>query len=654
MYLTYRAYRWARNKYQERQQEDRDAPPAPQTMSMEIPLQQRSEPGTGYVATTPETSTSFEAPSTTPIDKNHRPTTTTRDSKSKPKKPELTPEEKAERHRRQVYRWKVVIGLFAPFLLQSLDTTIVASALPFIAEDFNQLSQLNWIVSVFNLTSAAFLPFWAQIADTYGRHATLHTTVLLMAVGSAICTAAPTSSFAALLLGRAVQGVGAAGVNICVRTILADRVSLAEYAVNWALFALINAVGFSVGPVVGGYLTQASWRWCFAINLPVAVLAVVLVVVVLRKELVGPQPVPGLEGDGRGPGGRGGRRRARFVARLWTVDYVGQLLFLFGLGLLILAFTWAGGTYSWGSAAVLAPLVIGAVLSVAWVFYEYSMSPPHRMSRVFPLQRAMVPWELIAKRDISLLFFVNFGIGAAMFAIMYFMDLYFALVEGQSASQAGTALLYYLPGLGAGVYMAMFSVNVWPRQTFYPLLLGGITSAVGITVLAWAIKTRNTNLVYGMMALTGHGVGIRLSPASMHGLAYFPGSTAALTCLFSFAMPFGGMIALTLMSTVFNNKSGAAGMNAKSGIMWAFVAVIPIMWLCVLLTTFLGNVWVNKEGDHEVVNGAYLWSFVTRKRLVREKRTRDGAGSGGVITRTDTETAVTGDFQKANRPAETV
>lgn len=202
--------------------------------------------------------------------------------------------------------------------------------------------------------------------------------------------------------------------------------------------------------------------------------------------------------------------------------------------------------------------------------------------------------------------------------------------------------------------MAMFSVNVWPRQTLHPLLLGGITSAVGITVLPWAISAQNTSVVYGMMALTGHGVGIRLSPASMHGLAYFPGSTSAITCLFSFALPFGGMIALTMMSTVFNNKSGTAGSNDKDGIKWAFVALIPFMWLCVLLTTFLGNVWVNKEGDHDVVNGAYLWSLVTGKTLVREKRTRGGAGWGDVVARTDTQTAVAGESQKARRATEAV
>ncbi|KAK2614624.1 hypothetical protein N8I77_001433 [Diaporthe amygdali] len=637
------AYRWASKKYQERQQVHDDEPlQSPPTNTIELPRQSRSEAAVRNSATR-ETSMSFDSPSNPAT--NSSPAVT-KDAKAggKTEKPEASPEEKAEQRRRRVYRWKIVVGLVAPFTLQSLDTTIIASALSFIASDFNQLSQLNWIISVFNLTSAAFLPFWAQIADIFGRHATIHATIVLMMIGSAICTGAPTNAFGVLLLGRAIQGVGAAGVNISVRVILADKVSLADYALNWTVFALFSGVGFSIGPVIGGYLTQANWRWCFAINLPVGVLAIVLVVVVLRHELLGPQPIPELEGEGKRPMGR----RARFGARLLTIDYIGQLLFLFGLGLLILAFTWAGDTYGWGSAAVLAPLVVGSVLSVAWVLYEYSMAPPHLMSRVFRSQRAMMPWELLAKRDISLLFFVNFDLGVSMFAVMYFMDLYFALVEGHSASKAGLALLYFLPGLGAGAYTAMFSINVWPRQTLHPLLLGAIASSVGITVLAWAISAETTNTIYGMMALTGFGVGVRLSPASMHGLAYFPASTAAITSLFSFAVPFGGMIALTLMSTVFNNKSD---MDPKSGISWAFVALIPIVWLCALLTTFLGNVWVNKEGDHEVVNGAYFWSVFTRKSLKKERRTRDGAGWGGVLARTETQTVVTGEDR---RNAETV
>ena len=388
----------------------------------------------------------------------------------KPGKKTLTPEEAAEKRKRNIYRWKIILGLFSPFCLQALDTTIVASALPFIAKDFSmspflnhtvrtnpvtiqtnnfpdQLKQLNWIISAFNLTSAAFLFIWAQLTDLFGRHVVLQTAILIMMIGSAICTGAPTSSFPVLLLGRALQGVGAAGVNISIRTILADRVSLSEYALNWTIFALVSGVGFSIGPVIGGYLTQDSWRWCFAINLPIAVVAMVVVVVFLRNDLQGPVPILEMEGVNVST------RFGRFMARISTIDYGGQMLFLWGFGLLILALTWAGGTYSWDSASVLAPIIVGGVLSVGWIVYERFMVPGSVMAKVFPRQKAMVSWELLRQRDIGLLFLINTSVGVAMFAVMYFMDLYFALVEGTSSGHAGLSLLYFLPGLGGTHYL---------------------------------------------------------------------------------------------------------------------------------------------------------------------------------------------------------
>ena len=185
--------------------------------------------------------------------------------------------------------------------------------------------------------------------------------------------------------------------------------------------------------------------------------------------------------------------------------------------------------------------------------------------------------------------------------------------------------------------MSMFFTNVWPRQTLPSILLGSVTAAVGITVLAWAIYAENVNLIYGMMALTGHGVGMRFNPGALHGLAYFPTMTAQITCLVTFAQPFGGTIALTIMSTVFNNRSGPTPADRKTGIMWAYISMIPIMWFSVLVSTFLGNVWILNESEsegvgrgHEVVHGAWLWSFLTGKKLQRVRITREeGAGQGG-------------------------
>lgn len=149
------------------------------------------------------------------------------------------------------------------------------------------------------------------------------------------------------------------------------------------------------------------------------------------------------------------------------------------------------------------------------------------------------------------------------------------------------------------------------------MLLGSITSAVGVTVLPWACRAENTGLIYGMMALAGFGVGLNTNPGSLHGLAYFPDMTAPITCLVCFATPFGGTVGLTIMLTVFNNKSGLGHQDPKNGIVWAFVSIIPIMWAGVLVATFLGNVWVGKDGRHDVVHGAWLWSRLRGNSLER-------------------------------------
>lgn len=134
------AYRWARKKQQQRQQaragDDGPSQPPP-TNTIELPIQPHSEP-TARDATTRETSQSLDSPSNADANKGSPAATQGAKAGTKTEKPEPTPEEKAEQRRRRSYRWKIVIGLFAPFTLQSLDTTIIASALPFIASDFSK------------------------------------------------------------------------------------------------------------------------------------------------------------------------------------------------------------------------------------------------------------------------------------------------------------------------------------------------------------------------------------------------------------------------------------------------------------------------------------------------------------------------------------
>lgn len=201
-----------------------------------------------------------------------------------PQAAENVESDKAEKAAKRKYRWKVIAGLFFPMLVWSLNKTMIAAALPFIASDFGmsirgdvlinqtnvlteEFSQMNWIIVATELTATAFTAPFAQFADVFGRYYTLQASVVFMIFGSALCAGAPISNFAMLLAGRGIQGLATAGTMVLTRIILSDKVSLKDNAVNNTIFSLVSGVGFGIGPVVGGYLTSVSWRWCFIINI---------------------------------------------------------------------------------------------------------------------------------------------------------------------------------------------------------------------------------------------------------------------------------------------------------------------------------------------------------------------------------------------------
>ncbi|KAL6352023.1 hypothetical protein LRP88_14836 [Fusarium phalaenopsidis] len=521
---------------------------------------------------------------------------------------------KTERREQLKYRWKIILGLFLPFAISALDVTIIASALPWIADDFDQLSQLNWIISSFNLTAAAFIPFWGQMADIFGRHTSIQACMIIAIVGGALCTGAPTNAFPMLLFGRALQGIGCAGINVVVRAIVADKVSLQEDAKNWSIFSMVAGSSYSVGPHAG-YLTNTSWRWCFGITLPIGVAGCIITFVVLRKELLGPQPIPQLE-ETTETG-----RRTTFKQRLKTIDRGGQVLSLFGFGLLILAFTWAGSTYAWDSPAIIVPLVFGGLIIGAFVLWQYYMTPGRILEKKFPQQQAMIPWEVLRNRDIGLLFYTSFASGMAMYSVLYFCTLYFTMVKQLLPSEAGRQLLFFVPGLGTGVFIAILMCNYSPRQTWHPIMLGAVVEAIGLGVLAWALWKEHDPTVYGMMVLTGVGIGIRLMPVPLHGMAYFPKRIAAVISLMEVSDPFGGTLGLTIMTTVLNNVAGDLRRRAKKGIVLAFVAIFPFMVLCVIASAFLGNVYISTDSAEEdeqsnvIYQGVFFWAWVRGKKI---------------------------------------
>lgn len=393
------------------------------------------------------------------------------------------------------------------------------------------------------------------MADVFGRNSSLNASILIMLVGSALCTGPPTSAFPMLLVGRGLQGVAAAGLNVLVRTILADRVSLRENSKNMSIFSLVGGISYGVGPVIGGYLTKASWRWCFAINLPICVVSLVIVFFIVRKELLGPQPIAELDETAETG------RRTKFTARLKTIDYGGQILFIIGFGLIILGLTWGGASYPWKSAAVIASLVLGVIFAVCFIVWEYMLAPGNPLSLVLPYQKPMLPWVMLCNRDVLLLSACEFASGMTMFAVLYYCNIYFMAVLGYDSGESGKQLLYFLPGLAAGVYLNSFMRSSILGMTF-PCIFGALLfQIVGLSVLAYGMDQKNKPLIFGMLAVTGFGLGLRLTTVTLHGVAQFRQNRATVIGLLALMVPLGGTIGLTIMSTVFNNASGLGDVN---------------------------------------------------------------------------------------------
>lgn len=170
----------------------------------------------------------------------------------------------------------------------------------------------------------------------------------------------------------------------------------------------VVALANSLGPVLGGIFSEIGWRWCFYINLPITGLSLVVIFFVL--------PLRKVTGSAK--------------EKLKKIDYYGAVLTLVWAMLVLLALSWAGTTYSWTSAAVLAPLIIGLLLAAFWVFME---------AKLIPLPLA--PMYIFKNQTVSASMATTFGNGVGFFVTLYYLPQYLQVVRGETPIQAAVDML---------------------------------------------------------------------------------------------------------------------------------------------------------------------------------------------------------------------
>jgi len=355
-----------------------------------------------------------------------------------------------------------------------IDQTIVSIAAPNIQQELGlSTTGVQWAVNSYLLTLAALFAFGGRLADTVGHRRMVTIGVIVFAGASALCGFTPKGSLAEawLVTFRAVQGAGGALMFPAALAIVVQTFSLHERGRALALFFGIAGGLTAIGPTLGGFLTQWTWRAIFWVNIPVALIALVLI------QVSRPQTA---------------FRRAR-------MDYRGLALISSGVALSIFGFQ-QSGRWGWSDPKTIACVVVGALLLAAFVLVERRTEEPLIRVDIFRIRPFAVENAVLGASNIVFI------------PVFFFASEYAQISLGKSASAASLVLLYFFLGF---VVAAQIGGRMLDRVgAKRPVVLGCALAAAGF----WLWGTHLTDLDLGkqvwFVVLSGAGMGFMLGPAS--------------------------------------------------------------------------------------------------------------------------------------------
>ena len=412
----------------------------------------------------------------------------------------------------------VLGGLLTGMFLVAVSQTSVTTALPTIAGELGGIDLIAWIVTGYLLAATAATPLFGRLSDLYGRQRVFQSAIVLFLLGSVLCALAP--NMPALIAARAVQGIGGGGVMALTMTIIGDLLSPRERGRYQGYIGAVFGFASVAGPLAGGFLVdQLHWRWVFWINLPIGIAALIVTSRVLRLP------------------------HRRVEQRL---DLLGAALMVTGVTALLLVTAWGGATYPWRSPEIVSLAVAGVLLSLLFVVRQRTAAQP------------IIPLRLFASRTFSLVTATGLLVGAAMFGSIVFLPVFFQLVTGATATQAGLLLT---PLMGGVIVSSTLSGRIITRTGRYKAhpVTGSVLVAAALGLLA-TMDTTTTRLEAGAFtALLGVGLGMVLQNLVLIAQNDVPAADlGAATATVGFSRTLGGSIGSALLGAVM-----AAGLSTR-------------------------------------------------------------------------------------------
>jgi MFS family permease len=459
---------------------------------------------------------------------------------------------------------RIVYGMLLPVFLGSLDSTILASALPTIGRDLGDAHLLPWLITAYLIASTAVTPLYGKISDISGRRVTLMTAIAIYIAGSLMSALAP--NLLMLIFGRVIHGIGGGGLTSMGMVVLGDLAAPKDRGRYYAYFSATYTTSGACGPALGGFISDyVHWSAIFWLNIPLGLIALGLTSASLR-------PLPRHD-------------------RPHRLDIIGALLIMMASVAFMLALTLGGARYPWTSAPIVGLFALSLAIGALFVM------------RLMTAREPLIPISILSDPVARCALTLNTFGWAPIVGLNIFMPMYLQSVLGMSATTAGLSLMVIMVTVNAS---AGLSGQLLGRVKHYKRLpgLGLLIAITTLLMMGWRADSLTPTQVEIMLALLGFGFGPTAPLATValqntvavHHLGAAVGTLGFMRNLFATMMVavFGAIVLAGASAETLPGSAEAAGLQAMSMTAEAFSRIFFVAALS-LAVSFVALVMLEEK-----------------------------------------------------------